>query len=46
MYSAKKLKEKIKRITKKNLENNDPLGHPKNLIINGPSKDHLFGQQR
>jgi hypothetical protein len=46
MYSAKKPKEKIKRITKKNLDNYHPLGQSKNLIINGPSNNHLFGEQR
>lgn len=46
MYSARKLKDRIKRIPKKVITKTDLLGRSAQEVINGPSKDHLFGSQR
>jgi hypothetical protein len=46
MYSAKKPKERLNPKPKNKLDINDHFRQPNNLIVNGPSMDHLFGQQR
>ncbi|MFM7858809.1 MAG: hypothetical protein ACKO96_44520, partial [Flammeovirgaceae bacterium] len=46
MYSAKKIKDRIKKTARKTITKKDLLSQSAREVINGPSKDHLFGLQR